>query len=57
VPAAIRNTDRLLRFPQLRVAYGTPVPVDDLEGLVPREAAQIATDRLMTAIYELRDGL
>jgi 1-acyl-sn-glycerol-3-phosphate acyltransferase len=57
VPAAIRNTDRLLRFPQLKVAYGRPVPVDDLEGLVPREAAQVATDRLMSAIYELRDGL
>ena len=57
VPAAIRNTDRLLRFPQLKVAYGSPVPLDDLEGLVPREAAQTATERLMTAIYELRDGL
>src|SRR5919197_5580808 len=29
VPAAIRNTDRLLRFPQLKVAYGSPVPLDD----------------------------
>jgi hypothetical protein len=33
------------------------VQLDDLEGMSPREAAQIATDRLMTAIYELRDGL
>src|SRR5919197_902904 len=47
VPAAISNTDRLLRFPQLKVAYGSPVPLDDLEGLVPREAAQTATERLM----------
>jgi 1-acyl-sn-glycerol-3-phosphate acyltransferase len=57
VPAAIRNTDRLRRFPQVKVAYGKPIPIMDLEGLVPREAAQAATDRLMTAIYELRDGL
>ena len=54
VPAAISGTDRLLRFPQLKVAYGPPIPLDDLEGLAPREAAQEATDRLMDAIAELR---
>ena len=57
VPAAISGTDRLLRFPRLKVAYGKPVQLDDLEGQTPREAAQVATERLMAAIYELRDAL
>jgi 1-acyl-sn-glycerol-3-phosphate acyltransferase len=57
VPAAITGTDRLARLPRIRTAFGPPVPLDDLEGLVPREAAQVATERLMSAIYELRDGL
>ena len=42
---------------QLKVAYGKPVQLDDLEGQTPREAAQVATERLMAAIYELRDAL
>src|SRR3954469_25885449 len=31
VPAAVKGTDRLSRFAKLRVAYGEPVPTDDLE--------------------------
>jgi 1-acyl-sn-glycerol-3-phosphate acyltransferase len=57
VPAAIKGTDRLARLARLKVAYGEPVPVDDLDGLVPREAAQIATDRLMERIYALHAEL
>lgn len=57
VPAALKNTDRLSRFPQLKVAYGPPVPLDDLEGLAPRDAAQAATDRLMERIYALHATL
>jgi 1-acyl-sn-glycerol-3-phosphate acyltransferase len=57
VPAAIAGTDRLLRFPKLRVAYGQPVPLDDLAELSPREAAHTATERLMSAIYALREQL
>ena len=30
VPAAIKGTDRLARLEKLRVAYGDPIPVDDL---------------------------
>ena len=30
VPAAIKGTDRLARLGQLRVAYGAPIPLDDL---------------------------
>jgi 1-acyl-sn-glycerol-3-phosphate acyltransferase len=57
VPAAIKGTDRLSRLPKLKVAYGDPVPVDDLENMSPREAQQEATDRLMERIYALRDKL
>jgi 1-acyl-sn-glycerol-3-phosphate acyltransferase len=53
VPAAIRGTDRLARFGPLRVAYGPPVPMEDLHLMTPREAAQIATDRLMQEIERL----
>jgi len=57
VPAAIRGTDRLARLDRLSVAYGPPVPLDDLASADPREAAQIATERLMAAIDELRGRL
>ncbi len=57
IPAAIRGTDRLARFPRLKIAYGAPVPVADLASLVPREAAQVATNRLMESIYELYETL
>lgn len=57
VPAAISGTERLARLPRLKVAYGRPVPLDDLDGQLPREAAEIATDRLMGAIYRLRAEL
>jgi len=50
VPAAIVGTDRLVRLPRLRVAYGAPIPLGDLSG---EGAAQIATERLMAAIAEL----
>ena len=57
VPAAIGGTDRLARLARLRVAYGPPIEVDDLQRLEPREAAQIATDRLMARIAELEASL
>src|SRR5712691_3329021 len=57
VPAAIKGTDRLSRLPRLKVAYGDPVPLDDLETMAPRDAQQAATDRLMQRIYALRDTL
>jgi 1-acyl-sn-glycerol-3-phosphate acyltransferase len=57
VPAAIDGTDRLSRFPKLKVAYGPPVPTDDLVGMTPRDASREATDRLMNDIYELYDSL
>jgi 1-acyl-sn-glycerol-3-phosphate acyltransferase len=51
VPAGIVGTDRLGRLARLRVAYGAPIPLDDLAGR--EDAAHVATERLMTAIAEL----
>jgi 1-acyl-sn-glycerol-3-phosphate acyltransferase len=51
VPAGIVGTDRLGRLAQLRVAYGRPIPLDDLAG--SEDAAKAATERLMVAIAEL----
>jgi 1-acyl-sn-glycerol-3-phosphate acyltransferase len=58
VPAAVSGTDRLLRLPRLRVAYGLPVDIDDLRGSQDlAEAAQEATTRLMARIEELEASL
>jgi 1-acyl-sn-glycerol-3-phosphate acyltransferase len=57
VPAALSGTDRLSRLAPLRVAYGAPIPLDDLARLGRREAARIATERLMTRIAELETSL
>jgi 1-acyl-sn-glycerol-3-phosphate acyltransferase len=57
VPAAVAGTDRLLRLGPLRVRYGQPIPLDDLRQHDSREAAQVATDRLMAAIHELERKL
>ena len=51
IPAGIVGTDRLGRLAQLRVAYGPPIPLDDLAGR--EDAPQVATERLMAAIDEL----
>jgi len=57
VPAAIKGTDRLTRLGPLRVAYGPPIPLDDLRGREIAPAAREATDRLMAAIHELEASL
>src|SRR5690349_1228634 len=56
VPAAIKGTDRLARFAKLRVAFGEPVPTDDLDPGTPH-AHQEATERLMERVYALHAGL
>ena len=53
VPAGITGTDRLGRLGPLRVAYGRPVDLSDLEDAPPAEAARVATDRLREAITTL----
>jgi 1-acyl-sn-glycerol-3-phosphate acyltransferase len=57
VPAAISGTDSLRRLGPLRVVYGAPVEVGDLAELDVREAAQVATDRLMAEIDRLEASL
>lgn len=58
VPCAVAGTDRLSRLGPLRVAYGTPVEIDDLRGSDDsRAASQDATDRLMGRILELEAAL
>jgi 1-acyl-sn-glycerol-3-phosphate acyltransferase len=54
VPAGIGGTDRLGRLARLRVAYGPPIPLEDLAGR--EDAAQVATERLMDAIAELEQS-
>jgi 1-acyl-sn-glycerol-3-phosphate acyltransferase len=53
VPAAIRGTDELRRLAKVRVDYGPPIPLDDLEGGDIREASREATERLMSEIHRL----
>ena len=57
VPAAIKGTDRLSRLGPLRVAFGRPIPVDDLRGQEISPAAREATERLMAEIRELEASL
>ena len=57
VPAGIAGTERLARLGPLRVAYGEPVPLDDVAGLPQEAGARIVTDRLQTAVLELERSL
>jgi 1-acyl-sn-glycerol-3-phosphate acyltransferase len=57
VPAAIKGTDGLRRLRKLRVAYGDPVPTEDLPDASSTQAHQETTDRLMERIYALYDEL
>jgi hypothetical protein len=50
VPAAIAGTDRLLRLGPMRVRYGKPLEIEDLD---PRAA----TEKLMAEIERLGEGL
>jgi 1-acyl-sn-glycerol-3-phosphate acyltransferase len=55
VPAAVAGTDRLARLAPLRVRYGPPLELGDLNGA--DDAARIATERLQGAIEELEESL
>lgn len=57
VPCAVKGTDRLSRLGPLRVAFGRPIPVDDLVAADRRTAATVATDRLMEEIARLEQTL
>ena len=47
VPVAIKGTDRLTRLGPLRVVYGEPLDLSDLEGLDQKTASEEATERLI----------
>ena len=53
VPAAIAGTDEIARLAPLRVAYGTPIELDDLRDRSAADAAVEATDRLRAEIERL----
>jgi 1-acyl-sn-glycerol-3-phosphate acyltransferase len=58
VPAAVSGTDRLLRLGPLRIAFGSPIELDDLLAAGDkRAAAQAATERLMARIADLEATL
>jgi 1-acyl-sn-glycerol-3-phosphate acyltransferase len=57
LPAAIKGTEHLARLPQIRVAYGSEISTSDLRDVRGREAAQIATERLMQQIERLESSL
>ena len=56
VPAAIVGTDGLFRLRRWRLAFGPPIPLDDLEG-VGRLAAREATRRLWAEVTRLEGEL
>jgi 1-acyl-sn-glycerol-3-phosphate acyltransferase len=55
VPAAVAGTDRLARLAPLRVRYGTPLELGDLNRV--EDASRVATERLRAAIEELEESL
>jgi 1-acyl-sn-glycerol-3-phosphate acyltransferase len=57
VPAAIKGTERLSRLGPLRVVYGEPLDLSDLEGVDQKRASEEATERLMARIEELHSTL
>lgn len=57
VPAALAGTDRPRGLTRWRVAYGAPVPTDDLVGVDDKHAAEVATERLMEEIAKLEASI
>jgi 1-acyl-sn-glycerol-3-phosphate acyltransferase len=57
IPAAVAGTDQLRRLERWRVAYGPPIPLDDLAGHGRRGGADVATERLMAEIARLEADL
>ena len=57
VPAAIKGTDRLSRLGPLRVVFGEPLDLSDLDGADMKRASEAATERLMARIEELYSTL
>jgi 1-acyl-sn-glycerol-3-phosphate acyltransferase len=56
VPVGVTGTDRLFSAGRISVAFGAPIPLDDLAGMPRKRAAEVATERLMAAIEQLVSG-
>jgi len=57
IPAALAGTDRLTRLGPLRLLFGAAIPLDDLNQLDSRAAADEATRRLWAKIQQLEAEL
>lgn len=57
VPVGVTGTDHLFSTGRISVAFGSPIPLDDLAGMPRKRAAEVATERLMAAIEELVAGI
>jgi 1-acyl-sn-glycerol-3-phosphate acyltransferase len=55
IPVGITGTDRLSRLGPVWVAFGPPIALDDLRDRLHRDAAEIATQRLMAEIHRLEE--
>jgi 1-acyl-sn-glycerol-3-phosphate acyltransferase len=53
IPVGIAGTERLARLGPVRVSFGAPLDLDDLRDRDVREAAEVATERLMAEIRRL----
>lgn len=56
VPAAVVGTERLTALRRWRVAFGAPIPLDDLDPAAPGTTREV-TRRVMAAIAELETAL
>ena len=57
IPAAMRGLERLRRLGPLRLQFGAAIPLEDLQDLDARAAADEATRRLWAEIKRLEAGL
>ena len=57
VPAGLHGLERLSRRGPIRLAFGAPIPLDDLAALESHAAAEEATRRLWDEIVRLESGL
>jgi len=57
IPAALRGTEGWRRLRDWRVAFGSPIPLDDLNRADPQRSAREATSRLWAAIEQLGAAL
>lgn len=57
VPVALRGTDGWRRLHRWQIAFGSPIPIDNLSGEEPARAAREVTQRLWATIGALGETL